>query len=117
MLFFTAGMIGTLYLLATKIKIMPKILIDINNFSFSIYLLNTFYINITYTVLRLLKLDFSIFNVLIYFIVSIMASMLTAYLLNLSPYGKYFVGRVNVVKTETKQVPHELPHRKISTTD
>lgn len=108
MVFFTTGMIGILYLIATKIKTMPKILIDINNYSFSIYLLNTFYINITYTVLILLGIDFSIFNVFIYLTCSIMASMLTAYLLNLSPYGKYLVGRVNIIKTETKQLPCEI---------
>lgn len=116
MVFFTTGMIGLLYLIAIKIKTMPKILIDINNYSFSIYLLNTFYINITYTVLILLGIDFSIFNVFIYFTCSIMASMLTAYLINLSTYGKYLVGRVNIVKTDTKQLPHEKPVP-VTTTD
>ena len=107
MLFFTTGMIGILYLIAMKMKSIPKILVDINNYSFSIYLLNTFYINVTYTFMMLLGVDFGIFNVFVFFTISIMASMLTAYLLNLSPYGKYLVGRVNVVKPEAKQLSVE----------
>src|SRR5690625_7466531 len=74
MLFFTTAMIGVLYLISLKIKRIPKILVLINNYSFSIYLLNTFYINITYTVLILLKVDYGIFNVFIYFVVSTTAS-------------------------------------------
>lgn len=102
MLFFTTGMIGVLYSFALKIKSMPKILVVINNYSFSIYLLNTFYINITYTVLLYLKVDFGIFNVFIFVIASTMASILTAHMLNKLGFGKYLVGRVNVPKIVSK---------------
>lgn len=102
MLFFTTGMIGVLYLIALKIKRIPNILVMVNNYSFSIYLLNTFYINITYTILLYLKVDFGIFNVFIFIAASTMASMMTAHLLNKLAFGKYLVGRVNVVKSITK---------------
>lgn len=108
MLFFTTAMIGVLYLISLKIKRIPKILVLINNYSFSIYLLNTFYINITYTVLILLKVDYGIFNVFVYFVVSTTASILTAHLINKIPFGKYLVGRVNVVKSIEKPVPVEV---------
>lgn len=102
MIFFTTAMIGVLYLIALRIREMPKILVMINNYSFSIYLLNMFYINITYTILSILKVDFGIFNVFIFIIASTMASMLTAHLLNKFAFGKYLVGRVNVVKATSK---------------
>lgn len=107
MIFFTTSMIGVLYLIALKIKKIPKILVDINNYSFSIYLLNTFYINIVATILLILHLDFGIFNVIIYFTMSTMASMFTAYLLNKLSFGKYLVGRVNVVNTAPKPLVME----------
>lgn len=102
MIFFTTAMIGVLYLIALRIREMPKILVMINNYSFSIYLLNMFYINITYTILSILKVDFGIFNVFIFFTASTIASMLTAHLLNKFAFGKYLVGRVNVVKATSK---------------
>lgn len=107
MLFFTTGMIGVIYLYAIKKERVPRILLIINSYSFSIYLLNTFYINITYSILLYLKVDFGIFNVFLFFIMSTTASIWTAYLLNKFAFGKYLVGRVNVSKTVDKPLTVE----------
>ncbi|WP_350560636.1 acyltransferase family protein [Psychrobacter sp. CAL346-MNA-CIBAN-0220] len=95
MVFFTTSMIGTLYNIFTKIKNTPYLIMQISRYSFPIYLLHLFYLIIINKVLGILGVDWTVFKIVFLFIGSIIASMITTYLLNKLKIGKYLVGGIN----------------------
>lgn len=108
MIFFTTSMIGVIYNIATRIKTIPYFFIKISQYSFSIYLIHMFYLTIMKNILLKHDIDFSVFSILFLFIVSIVASMLTAYIFNKFKFGKYLIGTINnngaKLKTEKPKI-------------
>ncbi|MDG4950628.1 acyltransferase family protein [Weeksellaceae bacterium KMM 9724] len=100
MLFFTTGMIGCLYLLAIQIKKLPRALVLINNYSFPIYLLHLLCIAIFRGIMSYLNLELGIISVIPYFIISLIGPICIAYVANKFAFGKYIVGKVNVIKNK-----------------
>lgn len=103
MLLFASSMIFLIMYLSSTVKQPPKIVMVISNYSFSIFLINQFFF------LLLLNLKPPAFlNVLSYsimaFIVSIVLSIGTSYLLNKVSIGKYLIGQSMSFKIE----PDEL---------
>lgn len=102
MIFFTTSMIATLYYIATKVKDIPYLLMKINEYSFSIYLLHMLFLSIINKVLQVLGIDLGIFNVMFLFTGSVIGSMLMAYIVNRFKFGKYLVGGINSIGVKTK---------------
>lgn len=97
MVFFTISMIAMLYYIATKVKKIPYLLMQISQYSFSIYLLHMFLLSIVGKAMKIIGIDLGIFNVVLYFIGSIVGSILVTYIINRFKFGKYLVGSVNII--------------------
>ena len=92
---YTTAIILMFFLLNSYIKYVPKFIVFISNYSFSIYLLHLIFLN------RMTILSDSIFeDILFKFILAIIFSVSLSYILNLSKYGKYLVGNVADTKHE-----------------
>lgn len=90
---YTTAVILMFFLLNTYVKYVPKFILFISNYSFSIYLLHLMFLN------RMTVLSGSIFEDILYkFIITIVLSICITYIINLSNFGKYLVG--NIVKTQ-----------------
>lgn len=88
MMLYTTAMIFMIILISSKFKKTPRIIIFISNYSFSIFLLHRFTVSTigSYS-------DNDIVNILIKFVVGVVASIVLSYLINLLPFGKYLVGQ------------------------
>lgn len=94
---YTTSVILMFFLINSYIKYVPKFILFISNYSFSIYLLHLIFLN------RMTVLSNSIFEDILYkFIVTIVISICITYIINLNKFGKYLVG--NVAKTEHKSL-------------
>lgn len=94
---YTTSVILMFFLINSYIKYVPKFILFISNYSFSIYLLHLIFLN------RMTVLSDSIFEDILYkFIITIVVAICIMYIMNLSNFGKYLVG--NIVKTEHKSL-------------
>ncbi|MDM7864519.1 acyltransferase family protein [Staphylococcus borealis] len=94
---YTTSVILMFFLVNSYFKYIPKFILFISNYSFSVYLLHLVFLN------RMTVLSDSIFEDIVYkFIIALVASICIAYIVNLSRFGKYLVG--NVVKLEHKSL-------------
>lgn len=83
------------FLLSSYIKYVPKFILFISNYSFSIYLLHFFFVH------RLGRVhEHPVMNVIFTFTLSLVFSIIIAYLFNLSKYGKYLVGGIGNLSHE-----------------
>lgn len=83
------------FLIASYIKYVPRFIIFISNYSFSIYLIHYFFVH------RLGSLhEHPLFNILFTFTLTVTFSVCIGYLMNLSHYGKYIVGGIGKMKFE-----------------
>lgn len=82
------------FLIASYFKYVPRFIIFISNYSFSIYLIHYFFVH------RLGALhDHPLLNIL--FTLTVTFSICIAYVMNLSKFGKYIVGGIGKMKYET----------------
>lgn len=98
MVFFTANAIAVIYYHATKIKKVPSVLMLVSRYSFSIYLLHIFFLDIINYFAEAVGINLGAFSVIYLFLGSIVCSIFTTYLLNKISIGKYVVGKVGVGK-------------------
>lgn len=87
---YTTSIILVFFLLSSWFTYVPKFILFISNFSFSIYLMHLIFLNKMTMLSEIVYLD-----ILYKFIVAVCLSVAVSYLFNLSKYGKYFVGNVN----------------------
>lgn len=93
MLLFACSMIFFIMYISSTFKKVPKLVMTISNYSFSIFLLNQLFF------LLLLNIDPPAFlNIITYstlaFLISLFGSIMTSYLFNQLSFGKYLVGKV-----------------------
>ncbi|MUN94265.1 acyltransferase family protein [Staphylococcus borealis] len=84
------------FLIASYFKYVPRFIIFISNYSFSIYLIHYFFVH------RLGALhDHPLLNILFTFTLTVTFSICIAYVMNLSKFGKFIVGGIGKMKYET----------------
>lgn len=105
MLIYASSIIFFIMYISSRIKRVPKIVMFISNYSFSIFLLNSFF----FYLLRYIDPP-SILNIFSYsfyvFILTLLLCIGTAYICNQFSLGKYFVGRImqfNVKNTQEEK--------------
>ncbi|MCL6574482.1 MAG: acyltransferase family protein [Bacillus sp. (in: Bacteria)] len=99
MLLFATSMIFLIMYFSSFIKTIPRIIMLISNYSFSLFLLNQLFFNLLLpltppTFMNILSYSFSVF------ILSLLCSIIVAYFLNKFPFGKYLVGNIMSFKIE-----------------
>ncbi|KGP74397.1 acyltransferase family protein [Pontibacillus yanchengensis] len=104
-LLYTVFVFCALYLIAKRIKVMPKFVMIVSSYSYSIYLLHLL---VMYNVTRYLK-DIPIYinmgvYVVILFLAGIVGSILISYLISFLPFGQFMVGKVNRPKVKPAPV-------------
>lgn len=100
MIFLTLAIIFVLLINLRNVKKPLKFFNWIAKYSFGIYLVHYFFLNLINRALVFLNLEFGYLNILILFFGSLFGSIFVIYMLNRFPFGKYFVGRVNDTKKE-----------------
>lgn len=94
---YTTSVILMFFLLNSYIKYVPKFILFISNYSFSIYLLHLVFLN------KMTMLSNNVWeDILFKFIITITLSICVGYLLNITKYGKYLVG--NIVNTKHESI-------------
>ena len=84
------------FLIASYFKYVPRFIIFISNYSFSIYLIHYFFVH------RLGTLsDHPLLNVVFTWTLTVTFSICISYIVNLSKYGKYIVGGIGKTTHET----------------
>lgn len=99
LLYATSIIFLIIYLSSNIVKKVPKLVMFISNYSFSIFLLNMFFLILLRNIkqpafLNIVSFSFSIFLLTLFLCIS------TAYLFNRFPRGKYFVGKIMEFKVE-----------------
>ncbi|WP_373231283.1 acyltransferase family protein [Cohnella sp.] len=94
MVLFTTSMILVLFLVTSRLKKQPLMLSFISRYSFGIYLLHIFCLQVLSKVMNVLGLNMGYFNVIIMFPLSVIGSIIAIHLLNKFSFGKYFVGSI-----------------------
>ncbi len=89
---YTTSIILAFFLMSSFFTYVPKFILFISNFSFSIYLMHLIFLNKMTMFSEVVYLD-----ILYKFIVAVSLSICVSYLFNLSKYGKYFIGNVNTL--------------------
>ncbi|MFB4168902.1 acyltransferase family protein [Virgibacillus sp. JSM 102003] len=101
MLLYSSSVIIFIIYISSHIKRVPRLVMFISNYSFSIFLLNLFYFHL----LRLIEppalLNIGSYTILI-FIITISLCIGTAYVFNQFSYGQYLVGRIMTYRVEDK---------------
>ncbi|PAD85004.1 hypothetical protein CHH57_01450 [Niallia circulans] len=93
-LIFTPAMICLIVHISLKMKRIPYLMLIINNYSFSIYLLHIALINVLSPLINKLSfLNIYLFTMVI-FLIALSTSILVAILFNKLPYGKYVIGNI-----------------------
>ncbi|CAJ1315332.1 acyltransferase family protein [Paenibacillus nuruki] len=110
MILFTVLLIFVLFLAFRHVKKMPPILSAISQYSFGIYLLHWFYLQMMDLAVESFHWSLGYLEIPLLFIGGIACSYLTINILNRMKIGKYIVGRVNVPKSATT-----LSNRKLAT--
>lgn len=95
MLFFSTFAILTLFIVL-KNKKTPRILRVVSDCSFGIYLIHYFYILSFDNIFKYLGFTNNFITIPSLFLLTVIVSIATVYILNLLPFGKYIVGKVNV---------------------
>ncbi|MCG0045538.1 acyltransferase family protein [Priestia megaterium] len=98
-LIYTSGMISIIIYISTKINNIPKFIVLVNNYSFSIYLLHSLFI---YSIDPLPFMNQLTYTITI-FILSALFSIIVAHIVNKIPIGKYLVGNVQTQKKKRKK--------------
>jgi|SRR5690625_251043 len=110
MLLYASSVIFFIMYISTFIKRVPGFVVIISNYSFSIFLLNVFFLEL----LKYIEPP-SFFNILTYsftvFLLTLTLCMSTAYLLNKFRVGKYLVGRVMQFKVNQRGVEKRSSHQ------
>lgn len=99
MILFTVLLIFVLFLAFRHVKKMPPILSLVSQYSFGIYLLHWFYLQMMDIAIEALAIPLGYFEIPVLFIGGLACSYVTINLLNRMKIGKYIVGRVNVPKS------------------
>ena len=114
MLFFTTSMILFIYFVSTKVRIVPKIIVRISQYSFGIYLFHPFFMAVISIILTgpLSGIHF-IGEFVIYFIGSIYLSIIGTYVINQIPYGYFFIGKIGmgITDKEKESIPNILTNQ------
>lgn len=106
---FTIMMIFTLFIIANKMKNTPSLFLLISKYSFGIYLLHSFYLRLIYKITNSLGLDLGYSSIVLHFVFSVCCSILTIYILNQIPFGKYIVGNVKNYGEKSNIVSTKIP--------
>lgn len=102
MVFFTTAMILVLFLVTSSLKKQPPLLIFISRYSFGIYLLHIFFLQVMSKVMNILGLNLGYFKAVIMFPTAVIGSIIVIHLVNEFKFGKYFVGSIR-----GNTVPHQ----------
>lgn len=94
MVLFTTAMILVLFLVTSGLKKQPLLLKFISRYSFGIYLLHIFCLQVLSKIMNVLGLNMGHLSALILFPLSVVGSIIAIYLLNKLSYGKYLVGSI-----------------------
>ncbi|MBY0214409.1 MULTISPECIES: acyltransferase family protein [Priestia] len=95
-IFYTTSIIFLTLFIASKIKHTPKFVLLINKYSFSIYLLHKLVIDTVGPLSNSVLI-----HVVLTFIIGLVFSIITAYLINLLPFGEFIVGRPGKIPKDT----------------
>ncbi|WP_335870661.1 acyltransferase family protein [Bacillus sp. 2205SS5-2] len=97
MVFYSTSLILLLYYAANQMKNIPRFFIVISQYSFGIYLFHPFYLAVMYMVFSIISYTFSpAVEFLLYVTGSTLLSMISTYVLNKLPFGKYVSGRIGI---------------------
>src|SRR5699024_4129899 len=111
MILFTVLSIFILLFVCHKFKNIPVLFDVISRYSFGIYLLHWAGLFLAKKAFIWFGIDFGYFNIILWFFISIVSSILVIHLLNKFPFGKYIVGRVKQKKNQlvpgSKKEEHE----------
>src|SRR5699024_2713460 len=93
MILYASSIIFLIIYLSSKIKRVPKLVMFISNYSFSIFLLNMFFLVLLRNIklplfLNIVSFSFAVFLLTLFLCIS------TAHILNQFRIGKYFVGKI-----------------------
>lgn len=103
MVLLTTSLIFAIYAIGLSIKKVPNLLIMISRYSFGIYLLHVFYLQVLFKVLQMVPFNLYGFSSFILFGISVGLSMATIYITNLFPFGKFIVGNIGNAPPNTKE--------------
>ncbi|WP_332693080.1 acyltransferase family protein [Halalkalibacter lacteus] len=95
-IFHTLSVIVFVLYVARNLKTIPPLFLSINKYSYGIYLLHTCFMSVLIVLFRYFSINFGIFTILILFVGSTVASMVSVYYMNRFPFGKYIVGKVDI---------------------
>ncbi|WP_164667406.1 acyltransferase family protein [Virgibacillus doumboii] len=101
MLLYASSVIFLIMYVSSSITKLPKLVMFISNYSFSIFLLNLFYFRLLSAVEPPDFLNLPSYTVLL-FLFTLLLCIGTAYLFNQFRFGKYVVGRIMTYKVENK---------------
>ncbi|MEQ2525816.1 adhesin [Robertmurraya yapensis] len=102
MLLFATSMIFLIMYVSSNFRNTPKIIMLISNYSFSIFLLNEFFFLIMLPIQPPAFLNILTYSIVAFFL-SLVCSIIVAYLLNRFTFGKYLVGQT--MKFKVRKVP------------
>ncbi|MGV7116438.1 acyltransferase family protein [Paenibacillus kyungheensis] len=99
MILFTVLLIFVLFLAFRNVTKMPALLSIVSQYSFGIYLLHWFYLQMMDIAIETFAVSLGYFEIPLLFVGGLLCSYVTINLLNRIKIGKYIVGRVNVPKS------------------
>ncbi|MBT2679814.1 acyltransferase family protein [Bacillus sp. ISL-35] len=106
---YTVSIIFLIFLVSTHfIKTVPKIVMIISNYSFSIYLLHMLIIHLIELFTPPIMLN-KLSYLVIVMVISVCFSILLSYLINKFTFGKYIVGNINTYKSYTAKHKFKSP--------
>ena len=112
MLIYSTSIIFLILYISSYFKRVPKLIVFISNYSFSIFLLNQFF----FTLILYLKAP-EFLNILTYsisvFVLTLFLCILTAFVLNQFRFGKYFVGKIMPFKLEDNREKQPIIHENV----
>lgn len=99
MLLYATSIIAPITYLSTCFKKVPKIVTIISNYSFTIFLMNWFYLTLLSYIQPPAFLNILSYSILM-FIVTILLCIATGYIFNQIKFGKYLVGQVRTYRND-----------------
>ncbi|PZD95048.1 acyltransferase [Paenibacillus sambharensis] len=93
-LLYSTCMICLFFHVFSKVRQVPKLIMTVSNYSFSIYLLHFYFMSIGYVVLSSMPAVPALLAVLVVFAASVIGPVLMSWALNKLRYGYLFVGKV-----------------------
>lgn len=91
---YSTSMIFLFFQLFSKLQSVPKIIMFISNYSFSIYLLHAYFMIIGYVLLANINDIPAVCAVVLLFVICVGGPILTSWVMNKFKYGYLFVGKI-----------------------